>query len=248
MFTVGSKCKTGQIVSEILGQSTIACCFFTEDNHIRWEYFENSGQPPANMMPAVNTFDAILKSIKSSVPKDLQKNYYEHAAKSLYSAFQVNDPKKISGAFKELLKSLSEIRNAPIYYAISGLVASIIFIIVNLVLLSNCGTESNSVFFWSVNCGIAGSALSVLQRSGKLWSDPSSSRSIVIAQGAIRPITGALLAFSAVLLIKGNLILGSTPNTFELIVAISFFFGLSERIVPELSKNMERMTVNSNGG
>lgn len=248
MLEVGKKCKTGQVVSEILGQGNLAACFFTEDNHIRWEYFENQGQVPANMMPAVNTFDNILKNIAASVPKDIRRHYYEHAAKSLYSAFHVNDPYKISEAYQDIQKSLTDIRSATLFYSISGVITSILFIILTFFLMNIYGTNNNVVYFWAPICGMSGATLSVLQRGRKLWPDPNTSLGMVITQGAMRSLTGGLLGIAAVLLIKGKFILGSTENTFEVIVAVSFMFGLGERIVPELTQSIERRVLNDNGG
>ena len=244
MLEVGKNCKTGQTVSEILGQSNRACCYFTEDDHIRWEYFENNEQVPANMMPAINKFDALLKQISSSIPHKLKKHYFEHAAKSLFSALHVNEPEKINEAFSDIEGSISEIRVAPVVYTIAGVVVATILVILLLILKYFISTENNNIYFIAPLFGVMGSLLSIIQRAGNLWSDPSTGRMVVIALGAIRPVTGAILGLFALLLINGKFILGSTENTFEVIIAVSFLFGLSERVIPEITKSLERKVLN----
>ena len=235
------------MVSEILGQGTIACCFFTEDNHIRWQYFENEGIVPPEMMPAVNIFDNILRNIASSVPPELRRHYYVHAAKSLYSAFHVNDPSKIDDAFSDIQKSLSDIRSAPIAYSVSGLLASLVCILAGLLLLKFFGTTDSSVFYWASICGVAGSALSVMVRSQKIWSDPNTSRAAVLVQGATRPIAGAILGIASVILIKSEFILASLNNNIDTMTAVALFFGLCESAIPEMSKSVERKVFGDKG-
>ncbi|BCD99842.1 hypothetical protein [Marinagarivorans cellulosilyticus] len=240
MLSVGDQCETGQVVTEILGQGNIACCFFTEDKHIRWQYFENGKIVPAEMMPAVNIFDNILRNIAVSIPQDLRRHYYVHAAKSLYSAFHTNDPNKIDDAFGDIQKSLRDIRNAPVVYSVSGLVASIACMISTLLLLEQFGTPNSEVFYWAVLCSIAGSALSVMARSRKLWSDPNTSTIAVILQGSTRPIAGAILGVSSVILIRSEIILASLDNNIDTMAAVALFFGLCESAIPEMSKSVER--------
>src|SRR5262245_46867522 len=63
-YLVGSKCVTGQVIAEILGQSERACVYTTKDNHLRWEFFANRGRLPPDAVAAVGKFDSLMTSIK----------------------------------------------------------------------------------------------------------------------------------------------------------------------------------------
>ena len=240
MLKVGDKCRTGQVVAEILGQSNRTCSFFTEDNHIRWEYYENDGQVPSEMMPAVSTFDTCLKKIKVSVPNDLARPYFEQAAKSLFSALDVGNPEKVDFYFRELASSLKAIRNAPIYYAAAGVASS--FLLAALIFLTvPIGLFVSLTLYHLVSIlGIAGGSLSILQRSSRLWSSPDTSKAVIVLQGGSRAFIGGLFGLFSCLLVKGDLLVGFAANSDEALFALAFLAGLSERFIPEVSANLER--------
>lgn len=240
MLKIGDTCMSGQKVGQILGQSEKVCCYFTIDKNIRWEYYDNGGHVPPEMMPAISIFDTCLKNIHASIPDDLKRPYYEHAAKSLFSALDVGDPEMIEEFFQDLRASLKAIRDAPVFYAIAGMVSSFFIISLFLLIKLKWGNEENTLYFFVSILGIAGGVLSVMQRSSRLWSSPDTSKTIIVLQGCSRTIIGGLFGLFSCLLVKGNLLVGFAANSDQSILALAFLAGMSERLIPEVSDNLER--------
>ena len=244
MLHVNEKCESGQIVSEIYGQSDKVCCFTTEDSGLRWEYYENNGKIPKDMMRAVTIFDSCVHSIKTTIPLELRKPYYENAAKCLFSALDLNDSQKIDENFLTIRNALKSIQYAPCYYASSGVSCALILGI-TLLLLARFNIDSKlNEYFYAVLLGFIGSIVSILQRCSKIWSSLEISVMNIILQGSARALIGGIFGLSIILFVKGNIVAGFLNNTGESLYAVSFLAGCSERLIPEISSNLERRLSN----
>src|SRR5580658_6396416 len=86
-YVVGGRCATGQVIAEILGQSDTASVYTTRDNHLRWEYFANSGKKPPDVAKAIAAFDGLMARIRLiPSPPDKKRGLYEVLGKALFSA------------------------------------------------------------------------------------------------------------------------------------------------------------------
>src|SRR5262245_54384015 len=87
-YKSGEKCVTGQRIHTILGQSSRASVYTTEDKHLRWEYFENRGSPPKRLTPAIEQFDSLMAEIKLLAGNaEYKRTLFERLGKSLFIAF-----------------------------------------------------------------------------------------------------------------------------------------------------------------
>jgi predicted nucleotide-binding protein len=101
-YRIGSKCVTGQVIAEILGQSERACVYTTKDNHLRWEFFANRGRVPPIGATVVSKFDSLMTSIKLlALPSAEKKELLICLGKNLYAALDAKKPNP-STAFAEI--------------------------------------------------------------------------------------------------------------------------------------------------
>ncbi|MFC2953216.1 hypothetical protein ACFOOP_14870 [Marinicaulis aureus] len=244
-LVVGHSDGAGHIVKEILGQSVRAASYVTDHDHLRWKYHADAGNLPPKLLPAVSNFDALLTRIKKNVPKEFRRPYYDQVGKSLYLALDDGDPDNIDMHFSDIKRQLQEIIKAPVLYALAGAGLSFILVFGCFLTYRYCSDPLLSEYSQYIGMGALGSMLSLLQRSREVWPFSSSGSVWVIVQGATRPFIGGVIAIGLALLVKANLMMGSLVTTPYTLLAMSFFVGLSERIIPEISKNIERVMVNS---
>jgi predicted nucleotide-binding protein len=101
-YLVGSKCATGQVVAEILGQSDRACVYTTKDNHLRWEFFANRGRVPEDAAAVVGKFDSLMASVKLlALPADAKRELLLCLGKNLFAALNAKKPSP-SAAFADV--------------------------------------------------------------------------------------------------------------------------------------------------
>ena len=101
-YVIGSKCVTGQIISEILGQSDRACLYTTRDKHLRWEFFANRGRVPPDAAVAIGKFDNLMAAIKFlAVPPSEKKELLLCLGKNLFAALNSKRPNPAT-AFAEI--------------------------------------------------------------------------------------------------------------------------------------------------
>jgi hypothetical protein len=240
---VGAKNSGGQIVSEILGQSARVCCYFTQDNQVRWEYYDHGGTVPPAMMRAIRVFDTALSKVRSSIPAGMRRPHYAHVAKSLFSALDSNDPDQIAVSFQDIERTLKEACEAPICYTLAGIGCSLLLAAVTLLLEKWHGSAESSEYYWAAICGLTGGTLSILQRASQLWSHPGTPQATVIIQGCSRALIGGIFGVVSLMLIKGGFVLSFLHDLSAAVPAVAFVAGASERLVPEMAKTVERMVV-----
>lgn len=97
-------------------------------------------------------------------------------------------------------------------------------------------------------CGAVGALLSVTARGDRLIMDANAGKAIHNLEGLSRIGTGIGGAFVVALAVKSGIILGGTHfsgNPFALLLALCVVAGASERLVPSLVKNIEKVALHA---
>ncbi len=246
-YKVGDACATGQKINMILGQSGAACVYTTEDDNLRWEYFENNNQLPNSLMEAIATFDSLMVQISTLIPKRRQKRVYHRLGKALYSALDDGKTESIAGYFSPVQMHILQqsLHHARLVYLIASIVAGLLLTVG--ILVGRCLTEAYvmpgrtilGILFLTPILGIAGALVSILQRSGQLDVDPTSGAVFLGVQGFARVILGSLFGLFIALASKGNILLGLVSDNEFTLCSLGFVAGFSERLVPEVMRRME---------
>lgn len=238
-YKLGDTCKTGQKISNVLGQSSIACVYTTEDNHLRWEYFNNGGDFPQNLMPSVAHFDALMASIKNFVPEEQRKPTYHQLGKALFAVLS-SGPEMIT-AFADVERFIESKagQRARLVYVLACAATAAVALAVSVSSLIWVEHLHMRLAMLGVLGGSIGGLISVLQRSGTVSIDACGSSHYLVVQGAVRSALGALFGVFLAFASKGNVVLGVLSEQKVALFVFTIVAGFSERLVPELLRRLE---------
>lgn len=107
-YMVGGKDSVGNTIKSILGKSDKAVVYTTENQELRWEY-DDDGELPGEVQPAVRQFDKLMAQIRSSEMLTETKNAaYVLLGQCLFLALNASDPKKYGECFQFIQDFLVE--------------------------------------------------------------------------------------------------------------------------------------------
>jgi hypothetical protein len=244
---VGAICSSGQAVAIILGQSHKACCYTTEDNHIRWEFYPNDGMLPSELVPVVARFDTLLWEIANHIPKPFRKAYYHRAGQALFSSLDCQDASKADGFFSDLECAIRDSKLGMTFYLLSGFMG---FLTLGCACywMYRFNETVPKEYILSGFCGTSGAFASLLQRAGRLEAFPNAIRLLLVMQGASRVLLGFIFGSALCLFMNGQLVLGFMGGKQEVIYALGFIAGISERFFPEITDAVSARTKKENEG
>lgn len=252
-YKIGDQGASGQKITTILGQSSLAVVYTTDDDHLRWEYFANDEIVPNWLLPSLTTFDSLMGKIKQVLPKQYKKDAFSELGKDLFAALNIIDEKDFYDTFKSLkhdilLKAIEPLR---IRYIMSAVITTIVIIgiLIPLAFIFKDYHQDAFICCTIPVFGSLGAVLSIMQRSTTLELDPLSSKKYVSLQGAIRAILGLLCGIFLLIVIKANLLLGTFASNNYVIAVFATIAGFSERFVPDLVNKFETsQKVSDTGG
>lgn len=246
-YKLGDDCKTGQKVSNILGQSSRASVYTTEDNHLRWEYFENGEDLPPELMPAVALFDRLMADIARSVPHHNQTSTYHQLGKALFSVLDTG-PDHID-CFDECQAFIraKATQKARLVYIVACFCCALVFSLIAISILLWVTQPNASVAALGALGGAMGALISVFQRSNDISVEPLAGIPYLILQGSARTVLGILFGLFLVCASQANLLLGLVSTSQLALFCFATVAGFSERLVPELLRKFESTNINRKG-
>ncbi|OMP30065.1 hypothetical protein [Mangrovimonas sp. DI 80] len=243
-YKIGDKCKTGQEVSSILGQSATAAVIITKDNHLRWEYYANSEIVPDWLLGSLSEFDSLMSLIKLTLKDKSKKETYIRLGKALFASLTTMTEDKLENHFLSIREYIYSKANerARIYYVLTGLISFIIIAVTGSLIYQSL-SENNADYadlLFGALFGSFGSFISVVLRNDTLQVDPYSSNTFICFQSLFRLITGLLAGFVLILGIKSQLLLSNYEGNYFLVALASITSGFSERFIPEFIGKLEK--------
>lgn len=248
---VGQECSTGQVVSEIFGQSTKATVFTTTDDHLRWQFHENNGDVYDYLRQSVHDFDSLMSVIKQHIEGRQQKNAYERLAKSLFAALNMSEAEaktNLGSCFEQvrLLIEQTTSRRARFIYTTTATIFAVVLVLA-LTATGKFFLQDNILFVVGAIFGSAGAAVSVMQRTRDINIDPFQASAAIRLQGILKIGLGGVFGVFFVFASKANLAMGTISDDGYGLAVFSFIAGFSERFVPELLEKLDGTTKNGQG-
>jgi len=242
---VGSPCTSGQKVAVILGQSPKACCYTTEDNNLRWEFYHNNGILLPELSPVVSRFDDLLWQIAAHIPKPFRRTYYHRAGLALFSALDCLDPRQADKFFCPIEAQIRDSKLGMSFYLLAGF-SGFIWLSCFIYLLHLAQSSIPSHYLTGAFWGSCGALASLLQRAGTLEAFPNAIRLVLVMQGASRVFLGFIFGAALCLFMQGGLVLGFAGGNQETALALSFLAGVSERFFPEIANAVSTRVAKEN--
>jgi hypothetical protein len=240
-LSIGKKCSSGQVISEILGQSARATIYTTKDGHLRWEFHENNGVVPEELLPAVNEFDSLMLEIKELVTKQRQKEAFVRLGKSLFAALNStnNDDKLVY--YKSIKSFIYRVAQQNVRIIYVSFCIGVTALVVGLAFVSNwlLVVEGIDVFIYAGMFGGIGACISVMQRANNIEIDLTLSKKGLCLQGVVRILLGVLFGIFFTMACKGNLVLGTFKEQTIVLYVFAVISGVSERFIPQLIEQLE---------
>lgn len=232
---------SGHTVAGVLGQSSRVEVFTTTDKQLRWTYLGNEGRIPSEMLFAVSRFDALMSQIRTQVPKPDREAAYEQLGKALFHVLDCNSPTECAPRYDPVQLFITEcaLRDSRLTYVVAFLISSVLIGAACSAAARWGSASETSPFLWAASCGVVGSGMSVLSRSGNLPLNANAGRTFLLLQGACRPILGALFGLFLTLACKGDVILSFAKNSPLALLSMATMAGFSERFVPEIMSRLE---------
>lgn len=239
---IGSKTSTGQIVSEILGQSQTAAVYITEDKSLRWSYFGDDGIVPNFKKPALSEFDGLMQTINTHLPVRHREEHFRLLGKSLFQALDTTELGTSHCYFESVNKSIEELaqQNARFSYVSYCFVA--FGLILAIALFVSWVFSFSGAWLIGQRCGLmgaAGAAISVAHRITGLKINWKSQRTMLAAEGMARILVGFFFGILFYLMCTGDLVLGVFKENSIAFMVFATVAGFSERFIPELMKKLE---------
>ncbi len=238
---VGQQASTGQVVKEILGQSSSAAVYITEDGHLRWSFFDNEGSLSSNQKSVIGEFDGLMRDIKTYVPQSHCEDQLKLLGKALFRALEEDgapshDP---FGEVKLAIEELAQQKVRLIY--VSSCVISVGVILASfLSIKSTVEFQEPWVLFSTAGLlGAVGACLSVLNRIRRLEIDWKGSKEIIALEGIARIAVGMFFGVLFCLMCMGDLVLGAFKDNSPALFVFATISGFSERFIPELMEKLE---------
>lgn len=242
---VGSETSTGQIVSEVLGQSTTAAVYQTEDGHLRWSYFGNSKILPDEKKPAVAMFDGLMQTVKVYLSDTHKEECLKLLGKSLFRALDSEVSLDGPNHFENAASTIEDLaqQNARFSYVSFCFAAlAVVLLVGGLSIWALALEEVWEIGAWCGILGAAGAAISVAHRIRNLNIEWKSQRKLLAAEGFARILVGFFFGVLFCLMCKGDLVLGALKSNYLALLVFSTIAGFSERFIPELMEKLEART------
>lgn len=240
MLKVGEKCSSGYTVDTILGQSERAAVYTTDNNHLRWIYYDNSGVVPVELSASIAKFETLMLDIKNIVPKARKEDCYLRLGKSLYSALNGGIGEAAIESFRDIehyIHSAAQ-KNVRVNYVWQCILIASIYSSLILLVLHNYDIR-HKVFFYGSIFGVVGACISVLQRIANMDIDWYMSGIPSFLQALSRVSLAALFGMILVLAVKSDLMLGAFKGDHISLMIFALVAGFSERMIPDLFKRLE---------
>lgn len=239
---IGSKTSTGQIVKEVLGQSKTAAVYFTEDRHLRWDYYGDGGDVPDYKKPAVSEFNALMQTIKTYLPGQRIDDHLKLLGKSLFQALDSTSNQPPQDHFESIITSIEELAQQNARFSYVTYCFAALGIIISLGLLAAWAFSFSSewkVGNWCGLMGAAGAAISVAHRITSLKINWKSQRKMIMAEGVARVLVGFFFGILFCMMCMSDLVLGMLKDNSLALLVFATIAGFSERFIPELMEKLE---------
>lgn len=245
---VGSTTSSGQIVSEVLGESRVVAVYQTEDGHLRWSYFGNDEIVPDEKKPLLATFDGLMQTIKTYLSNAHKDDCLKLLGKSLFRALDSDTGQSAPDHFENIASTIEDLaqQNARFSYVFFCFTA--LGIVLALGALSVWAFALDGLWEVGVWCGVmgaAGAAISVAHRIRDLSIEWKSQMKLLAAEGFARILVGYFFGVLFCLMSKGDLVLGALSENFLALLVFSTIAGFSERFIPELMEKLEARAADS---
>jgi hypothetical protein len=240
MIKVGDECPSGSIVNSILGQSSKAVVYTTEDEQLRWSYSDNGGIVPEKLSTAISTFDMLMSEIKTAAPEKHKKECFILLGKTLFAALNKNDAdynESHFDDFKAYLKKLAQQRSRSRYVLVCMVITSVFS--VAILLLAHNVKLHHEVYVYATVFGAIGACVSVMQRVNTIDIDWKLHGFDLWLQAAIRVILGLLFGAIFILACKSDFLMGAFKDNLLAMYLLALTAGFSERMIPDLFGRLE---------
>ena len=242
---IGEACETGQIVKFVLGSSSKAAVYTTEDNCLRWKYRANGGDVPEDLTPAVHEFDTIMADIKRNLPKSVKQEAYVRLGKSLFVALNGNQyTEKVYDDIRSFVERLARQKARTLYVGMCIVVAIAISVIAFIV-AQFLDSDKFIPYLYGGAFGAIGACISVMHRTNASDMDWRLSNIDLALQAVTRILLGYLFGVFFVMACMGDLVLGAIKSNMVALFVFSIISGFSERFIPELIQRLETKGVES---
>jgi hypothetical protein len=239
---VGATTSTGQIISEVLGQSKTVAVYQTDDGHLRWSYFGNDEIVPDEKKPFLATFDGLMQTIKAYLSDAHKDDCLKLLGKSLFRALDTEVSQSGSNHFEEIASTIENIAQQNARFSYVSFCFAALGVCVALSALSVWVFSLEELWGMGVWCGVmgaAGAAISIAHRIRDLSIEWKSQPKLLAAEGCARILVGFFFGVLFYLMCKSDLVLGALNDNFLALLVFSTIAGFSERFIPELMEKLE---------
>lgn len=240
MLKIGENCPTGATVKSILGQSSRAVVYTTEDNQLRWNYAENDGVVPGELSSAVSRFDALMSEIKVFAPEKHKTECFTLLGKALFSSLNGDPSPAAVKNFDQVEAYLHRLaqQTTRTNFVLQCMVATLAYSTVVLAIL-HLGYFPHEVYAYCSVFGAIGACVSVMQRAKDIDIDWTLNGKSLFVQSSVRVSLGLLFGAIFALACKANFLFGAFNEVNEALYLLSIVAGFSERMIPELFSRLE---------
>jgi hypothetical protein len=240
MLKVGEKCPTGSIVKSILGQSSRAAVYTTEDGQLRWNYTENNGMVPGGLAPSLSKFDALMSEIKVFAPEKHRTECYTLLGKALFSALNSEPSTASVQSFDQVSAHLHRLaqQTTRTNFVLQCMAITFVYSAAILTIL-HWGSLPHKIFIYCAVFGAIGACISVMQRASDIDIDWTLNGKALLVQSGVRITLGLIFGAIFVLACKADFLLGAFKHNEGALLFLSIVAGFSERMIPELFSRLE---------
>ena len=175
------------------------------------------------------------------MPEEHKRTAYLLLGKALFRALDSSPPEDgldaVFGPVDDFVTERCE-QPARLAYLLSFVKAAAILVGVLTVLLFFVGDATGRDVLLGALAGALGATVSVAQRGKLLAVDTEAPEALVRLQAGSRAYLGAVFGAFLVVAVKADIVMGVADNSFALVV-MAAAAGFSERLVPDLIRNLE---------
>ncbi|PYS29310.1 MAG: hypothetical protein DMF75_17500 [Acidobacteria bacterium] len=230
---------TGQKIAEVIGQTNSSGVYITEEGQIRWEYYANNRVVPDLLRPAIKKYEDIAQIARRTFRQGRRQDARRELANALRAALETPTGTDPLDALEDVKANFNGqyASKAATRYVCGSLVSALVLFGLSY-LARSFGSEESKLVATGAIAGVAGSLISVLLRIRSIEASASPLWYWSI-EGSLRTLLGSLFGGFTVILIKANIILGLASQNSFASFTISIVAGFSERLVPNILKNLE---------